>query len=572
MPRPGSDEDKTREQLIKELEQMREQISRMNALAHTGTAHNFTYFQERLAEEASRSSRYKYCFSIVIVEADNFEAYSRKCGSAAGNELMSMLQTILRNALRLSDLYCHFENSKFGFLLPYTDSEGCGIATGRIIQTTERVLALKSMSIHLPLTMSAGIAVFPKDAVSEKALLNLATDALKHARAKGGNCYCYAGVDENSAQPLASAMPENTGNEALLGFLDDEIQRSSRYSTELSLMLVSFSEMDPEGVSTAILDKRRIAPIVDRYITGCIRGTDRPFSYNVSKLAVLLPNTNAAGAQALANKIHQSVNSPANQGSAGKAARLSLNIGIASFPIDEVSRNGLIKCAESAWNLAMRGTNQVVLASSLVRPDGGNQRDVTAWIESLREIGQNSIYNLVAVVDATEHYIIPHSQNTAKLSMAIGQGLGLHTADIRKLRVMALLHDVGKVYLAPGIITKPGPLDSKDLGIMQKHPEFGATIIRQFPDFAYASKAILAHHERVDGRGYPAGLAGEQIPLESRIIAVAEAFDDMVTPRPYRENFSLRDALKELDKNAGSQFDPAVVNAMKKAISNASSG
>jgi putative nucleotidyltransferase with HDIG domain len=194
---------------------------------------------------------------------------------------------------------------------------------------------------------------------------------------------------------------------------------------------------------------------------------------------------------------------------------------------------------------------------------------VAAWIESLRETGQNSIYNLLAVVDATEHYVVPHSQNTTKLSMSIGQALGIHTANIRKLRVIALLHDLGKIYLAPGLITKPGPLDDTELVIMRKHPGFGANILQQFPDFAYAAKAILAHHERMDGKGYPAGLAGEQIPLESRIVAVAEAFDDMVTARPYREQLSLKEALQELERNSGKQFDFAVVNALKKALSNA---
>ena len=573
MPLPVSDRDKTQEQLISELEKMRELVARLKVLASSGIVHNLAYFQERLAEEVSRSSRYKYNFSIVIVEADTFEAYSKKFGSAAGDELMGMLQTILRNALRLSDLYCHFENSKFGILLPYTESDGTGIVAGRIVQTMERVMALKSMSTHIPLTMSAGIAEFPKDAVSEKILLDIASDALRRAKSKGGNCYCYAGEDEGGAQSAGIPIPGQTGNEVVLEYLDGEIQRSSRYSTELSLMLISFSELDQDGGLTTQLDKRRVGPIVDKYISSLIRGTDRPFSYNVSQLAVILPNTNAGGAQVLAKKIFQSFAASTGLSAAEKAAMPSVNIGIASFPIDEVSRNGLVRCAEAALNMALRkGSNQVVLASSLARPDGGSQRDVAAWIESLREMSQNSIYNLLAVVDATEHYVVPHSQNTTKLSMAIGQVLGIHTANIRKLRVIALLHDVGKIYLAPGIITKAGTLDDKELAIMRKHPEFGANIVQQFPDFAYAAKAILSHHERMDGKGYPAGLGGEQIPLESRIIAVAEAFDDMVTQRPYREQLSLKQALQELDKYSGKQFDFAVVNALKRALSNVTSG
>ena len=572
MPLPGSDQDKSREQLIGELEKMREQVARLNAVATSGVAHNFAYFRERLAEEVSRSSRYKYSFSIVIVEADNFDAHCKKCGSAAGNDLMGMLQTILRNALRLSDLYCHFENSRFGILLPYTDSVGAGIVVGRMIQTTERALALKSMSTHIPLTMSAGIAVFPEDAVSEKILLDVAGDALKLAMSRGGNSYCFARADEGSKQPECSALGEHSGNEVLWDALDDEIQRSSRYSTELSLMLICFSEMDDGGSLTTRLDRRRVGPVVDRYIARCIRGTDRLFPYNVNQLAVVLPNTNAGGAQVLAKKIYQSFAATAGLSAAERAAVPAVNIGIVSFPIDEVTRTGLIRCAEAALNQALRrGSNQVVLASSLARPDGGNQRDVAAWVESLRATDQSSIFNLVAVVDATEHYIVPHSQNTAKLSMAIGQALGQHTGNIRKLRVIAILHDLGKIYLATDIVSKPGPLDDKELAVVRKHPELGANIVQQFTDFAFAAKAILAHHERMDGKGYPAGLAGEQIPLESRIIAVAEAFDDMVTPRPYREQMTVKEALQELDRNAGKQFDFAAIAALRKVLTNAGS-
>jgi HD-GYP domain-containing protein (c-di-GMP phosphodiesterase class II) len=300
---------------------------------------------------------------------------------------------------------------------------------------------------------------------------------------------------------------------------------------------------------------------------------DRPFPYNAGQLAVLLPNTNAVGAQVLANKMLDSFIGPAGPGEVVKEPGLSLNIGIAVFPVDEVSRDGLIKCAEAALSMAMRkGSNQVVPASSLTRQEGGIQRDVTAWIESVREMGQSSIYNLLAVVDATEHYIVPHSQNTTRLSIAIGQALGLQAVNIRKLRVMSLLHDLGKIYLARDVISKPGPLDDKELVIMRKHPEFGANVVQQFPDFAFCSKAILSHHERMDGTGYPAGLKGSQIPLESRIIAVAEAFDDMVTQRPYRENLSLKDTLKELAKSSGTQFDPEIVNAVKKVIPGTSRG
>lgn len=556
------DRDKTREQLVEELEEMREKVARLNALAGAGTVHNSAYFRERLDEEVSRSTRYKYNFSIGVLEADNFDAYNKKFGSAAGNEIMAMLQTILRNALRTSDLFCHFENSKFGFLLPYTDNWGTAIISDRIRQTTERVLALKSMSAGISLTISMGLACFPQDAISAKMLVDQAEIALARARGKGGNACSFASTEEKPAQP-AGPLPPYSRNEALLTLLDDEIQRSSRFGTEMSLMLLTFSVRNEDGSYTPISEKKSVMEMTDRYVSCCVRGMDKQFPYDNNRVAVLLPNTNAAGAQILAGKMLK-----AAAASQAADAGVLLSIGISSFPLDEISREGIIRTSESALQSAIRkGGNQVMLATSLRNKDG-NARDISSWIEGLRESGQNGIYNLLAVVDATEHYIIPHSQNTSKLAMAMGQAMSLHTAGIRKLRVIALLHDVGKIYLKAETLTRPGPLQEDEWTLMQKHPEFGASIVQQFTDYAFCAKAIRAHHERIDGGGYPAGLAGDQIPLESRIIAVAEAYDDMVTPRPYREHLSIGQAMKEIARCSGTQFSPAVVNALKAVVLN----
>jgi len=130
-----------------------------------------------------------------------------------------------------------------------------------------------------------------------------------------------------------------------------------------------------------------------------------------------------------------------------------------------------------------------------------------------------------------------------------------------------LLHDLGKICVPESVIIKPGPLADKEWDMMMRHPQYCADILKEFADFEFCVMPVLAHHERPDGKGYPRGLKGDQIPVESKIIAVAEAYDDMVTPRPYRQQVSSEEALEELKNQSGSQFDPAVVKAFIQLLS-----
>lgn len=572
MTKSSSDDEKTMEQLNEELAQLRKRISQLETAQDLGWVPNLSYFNERLEEEISRGTRYKYEFSIIVLQLDNLNTYIKKYGNQAGNEIVGMMQTILRNSVRSPDMYCRFENSKFGLILPYTDGNGAFIVSERIRQTTERVLSLKSTTVNISLTVSAGIAVFPVDAAFSKLLIDRGDAALLFAQRRGGNNSCLAGESRVAATISRSTLLEYAAaNDTFTNLLGDEIQRSARYGAEFSLLLLNFTPTDLEERKAGRSDLVWMMPDVSQFISRNIRAVDKCFPYAYGRFVVMLPNTGSGNAQILAQKLLRAFTEPADD-NAAKKIRQVFSIGIASFPTDEVTIEGLIKCAEAALDLAVqRGSNQLALASGMVTGDGSNLRNITAWIEILKGTAQNSIYNLLALLDATEHYTTPHSQNVSRYAVAIAKGLGLTTADTRKLRVTALLHDIGKVSISPALITKAGQLDPDEWDIMRKHPEFGAAIVERFPDFAFCSETILTHHERIDGKGYPKGLTGNQIPLNARIIAVAEAFDDMVTSRPYREQLSQARALAELKRNTDSQFDVSVVAALKKTLTSAAS-
>jgi len=145
--------------------------------------------------------------------------------------------------------------------------------------------------------------------------------------------------------------------------------------------------------------------------------------------------------------------------------------------------------------------------------------------------------------------------------VALAEEMGLSPDRVRDTRIAALLHDIGKVTVSEGILNKAGKLTRRELATIKEHPIVGATLVSQVKGFERLVPIVRHHHERFDGKGYPDGLAGEDIPLEARILSVVDVFDAMTHQRSYRKAASREQAIAELERGAGTQFDPAVVKA-----------
>jgi HD-GYP domain-containing protein (c-di-GMP phosphodiesterase class II) len=169
---------------------------------------------------------------------------------------------------------------------------------------------------------------------------------------------------------------------------------------------------------------------------------------------------------------------------------------------------------------------------------------------------------LLAAVDAHDSYTGEHSRSVVDLSVRVARELSLRPREIQQVEQVALLHDVGKVAIPDSVLLKPGPLDDEEMEIVRRHPGTGARIVGSISGLAHLAPAIRAGHERWDGRGYPDGLSGESIPVPSRITAVCDAYDAMVSRRPYREPLGPKAALDEVRRHTGSQFCPRAAGAL----------
>ena len=173
----------------------------------------------------------------------------------------------------------------------------------------------------------------------------------------------------------------------------------------------------------------------------------------------------------------------------------------------------------------------------------------------------STVKSLVAAIDAKDAYTKGHSHRVYAMSVRIGERFGLSEDVLQTLTWSALLHDVGKIAIPHRILCKPGRLTPEEFEIIKTHPERGCLVIQPIPQFRSLLPGIRHHHERFDGRGYPDGLAGRDIPLMARIIAVADTFDAMVSTRAYRDARPFDDAIREIRDSAGTQLDPDIAAA-----------
>jgi diguanylate cyclase (GGDEF)-like protein/putative nucleotidyltransferase with HDIG domain len=241
---------------------------------------------------------------------------------------------------------------------------------------------------------------------------------------------------------------------------------------------------------------------------------------------------------------------------------LTFSAGICSYPNSATSFEEAVSFANIAVYAAKKnGKNRTQLYEK-----GQELTNVTQDTLDNGEQYMQTIYALTAAVDAKDHYTFNHSEMVSTYAAQLAVEIGLDKEHVEIVRQAGLLHDIGKIAIPESILDKPGPLTEDEFRIMKQHVEASITMIKYLPSLDYLTPVVIGHHERWDGRGYPRGLAGDQIPVGARCLAVADAFDAMTTTRSYKAAKTVEEALDEIRQNLGTQFDPKIGLAFIKLV------
>ncbi len=365
-------------------------------------------------------------------------------------------------------------------------------------------------------------------------------------------------VRDHLSSALEDPLTGTASHRAFQDRLSHECERAYRFGDSFTLLMMDIDQF-------RLINNRHGHHIGDQVLAELaarlrtwIRGIDLCARFGGDQFAIILPHTLQRGGIDSAERIRQNVAAWSFRVPNLGDVRLTVSVGLAAYPEDGRAAAELVDAAKYAVLFAKTlGGNQVQTYREL--PHRGD-------LASGRQAGSPShstiVRSLAAAVDIRDRYTHSHSQFVSALAQAVARHMGLASSLINEVTIGALLHDVGKIGVPDAILTKEGSLTQEEWESIRQHPVLGKTIIEQAPELRSVVPLVLHHQERYDGTGYPSRLKGEDIPLGARIIAAADAYHAIRSDRPYRSGRTHDEAIPELQRCAGTQFDPAVVAAM----------
>ena len=328
--------------------------------------------------------------------------------------------------------------------------------------------------------------------------------------------------------------------------LAEELERALRYRRPVAVIIADIDNFklinDAYGHAAGDAVLRMLGDVFRTQL----REVDLACRIGGEEFGFVLPETDEEGGMRAAERIRTAVAAfPIPD-----VGNVTVSLGVAVFPVHATERDELLESADTAlYQAKHEGKNCSRLAGDT---------STTVQLTRARPTTGPVVGALLAALRMRMPYLAEHSVRVAELAPSIGEGMGLSVARLARLRLAALLHDVGMLGVPDAILIKPGPLDAVEWDVLRDHPQNGFDLIADAVHIDVA-EAVLCHHERMDGTGYPRGLTGGEIPLFSKILLVADAFDAMTMPRSYQRPLNKADAVAELRRNAGTQFDEQVV-------------
>jgi diguanylate cyclase (GGDEF)-like protein len=333
-----------------------------------------------------------------------------------------------------------------------------------------------------------------------------------------------------------------------------EIDRHARYRSMLSLIFLDLDLFKAYNDMQGHTAGDRVLELIGRLVNGALRSTDLAFRYGGDEFAIILPQSANNDAFIVAERVRGKI--AAEMGK--RDIKISASLGLASWPSDGVTSDELVNAADKALYYAKEtGGNRTCVASKMLPSLTSTATTRTTTEKEVLSI----IHTLAATIEARDPYTYGHSRKVSSYAVSLAEAIGLPSDKVAVISTAALLHDIGKIGVPDEVLNKVDKLEPEAWELIHAHPKLSTTIVGHVVSLVSCLPAILHHHERWDGNGYPAGLKGDQIPVEARILSIADAFDAMTSSRPYRGKLSYKKVLKELKHCSGSQFDPDLVDA-----------
>jgi diguanylate cyclase (GGDEF)-like protein len=359
--------------------------------------------------------------------------------------------------------------------------------------------------------------------------------------------------DATRIDPLTGLLNRRAFEE----LLESELERSRRTGRPLAVIVG-----DVDGLSAINAHRGHsvgdgVLKLVARDMEKWKRRIDAAGRIGGEEFALLLPETDERGAFLLAERLRRA----AHRTFSDEPVPVTVSFGVSSYPEHGDRLDLLLSLATHAMGAAKElGKDRSVIYSA----------EVARMLASVggpegAELQLATVVGLAETLDIRDTGVVGHCQSVGRYAELTAIELGLPQERVERVRLAGVLHDVGKIGVSDRVITKPGPLDADEWREMRTHPEIGARLLAH-PEFDDLRGWVLSHHERPDGRGYPQGLAGDSIPIEASILAVADAYEAMTADRAYRPAMGQEAARAELEAGAGTQFDARVVRAFLAAL------
>lgn len=494
-------------------------------------------FHDRLATSVARTTGHGApSLSLVVVDLDHFKSVNDLGGHSAGDRLLRATAAALTAVCRTSDDAFRIGGDEFALLLPGCGAEDAAAIAARAAEAINRLDGSAGAAW--------GVATIPTDAVTREGLLAVADASMYERKGHRSKATSLLRRDARSRLEVASSLAMRLTSleepREIAQTVVDELHSAFGY------YLAVINRLDDDGFLRVVAGAGRLTEDDTEYLV-----REQPVSSGVNGRVARTGKLSLVDDTRL-DPDYISVSPSVDPGSE------------LSVPIHVDGRVwGLLNLEQMATHSF--DEYDVMLANAVVAQTGAALHRCIL-VEEMERSFSTTLGALCDALETKDAYTAFHAAEVAMLALSTAEELGLDQTSQRAMRYCALLHDIGKIGIRSDILSKPGKLTPKEYREIQEHSAIGAALLARIPPLEQIAPLVRAVHERWDGTGYPDHLAGQEIPIAARIVAVCDAWHAMRADRPYRKALGHNEALGELTRGAGSQFDPGVVRAFIKTI------